>query len=162
MEKNKYKKLFIIIQPTTFTYNENDYPQMIKEIIIMDLRGKIILREEFNCKSYLIVEKILRSETKLITYNGLLLCNMIYKFWNRDDFKIEDLMEEFSFIYKEEKDWISSDNNPYCWKKLTDALTYYNVKKNDVNIFDPLDVIKKTMTLYRKMEHNGDLIKGVA
>ena len=62
-------------------------------------------------------------------------------------------MEEFSVIYGEELDWTYEDGEPlYIWQKLSTALDYYGVEDSAVDIYNPMEVIKKTLTLYRKME----------
>lgn len=119
----------------------------------MDLRGKILLDATYDCDSYLYVRDLLVNRVELITYNGNLLDRMIWKFWNWDNTKIKDLMEEFSVIYGEQCGWTDEYGDPlYIWQKLSTALDYYDVADSAVDINDPMQVLKKTLTLYRKMK----------
>ena len=67
--------------------------------------------------------------------------------------KIKDLMEEFSVIYGEQCGWTDEYGDPlYIWQKLSTALDYYDVADSAVDINDPMQVLKKTLSLYRKMK----------
>ena len=147
------KKLFMIVQPNHFNKEYLENTQKAERIIVMDLRGKVLMDDTFNADSYLYVRRLLSENVELITYNGCLLRHMIWKFWNYDSNRVRDLMEEFSVIYGEELDWTYEDGEPlYIWQKLSTALDYYGVEDSAVDIYNPMEVIKKTLTLYRKME----------
>jgi hypothetical protein len=147
------KKLFMIVQPDHFNKEYLENTQKAERIIVMDLRGKVFMDDTFNADSYLYVRRLLSENVELITYNGCLLRHMIWKFWNYDSNRVRDLMEEFSVIYGEELDWTYEDGEPlYIWQKLSTALDYYGVEDSAVDIYNPMEVIKKTLTLYRKME----------
>jgi|GEM_PF-4535977 len=149
------RKYMILVQPTEFNKYETE---LIDRIIVLDMRGKILLDDNFNCNTYRFVRQLLLLECELITYNGTLLSNMIYCYWNFENPNILDLMDKFSYVYQEENSWDSwYCDNPYRWQKLQTSLRYYHVKNFIVNIYNPHEVIKKTLTLYRKMKMKGDI-----
>ena len=101
------------------------------------------------------VKDLLIQDYELVTYNGFLLDHMLWKYWSREYAKIVDLMECFSLIYACERGWLDEDNTQlYAWQKLSTALSYYDLKDCNVDIYNPLDVIKKTRQLHLAMTAN--------
>jgi len=149
------RKYMVLVQPSEFNKYEIE---PIDKVIVSDMRGKILLDDNFNCNSYRFVRQLLLLECELITYNGTLLNNMIYCYWNFENPNILDLMDKFSYVYQEENEF-SWDcwENPYKWQKLQRALRYYHVKNFIVDIYNPHETLKKTLLLYRKMKMKGDI-----
>ena len=83
---------------------------------------------------------------------------MLWQFWGFNEYKkIIDLMENFAVIYGKYKDWDTEDGSLYIWQKLETALRYYNlkgykIKECKVDIYDPRDVLEKTIILYDCMK----------
>ena len=93
-----------------------------------------------------------------ITYNGELLKNMLWQFFGFCEYKnIIDLMENFAVIYGKYKDWETEEGSLYIWQKLETALNYYKnrgykIPDCKVNIYEPLEVINRTIILYDCMK----------
>lgn len=147
------EKYFLIIQPNNF-YN----PEHIEKIVLYDEYKNLIYDGEYNNHIYLDIKKLMIKNALFITYNGELLFNMLWRFWGYNEYKnIIDLMEQFAVIYGEYKDWNTEDGSLYVWQKLETALKYYNLlgyKISDckVDIYDPTDVLNKTIILYDCMK----------
>lgn len=126
--------------------------QLIERIIILNMNGDVKLDDGFNCKSYLYICDLLNMGFELITYNGYLLESMLWKYWNREDAKIVELMEPFAELYGESREWIDDDGKPlYIWQKLSTALRYYGIQDSEVDIYNPMEVIQKTRLLHIAM-----------
>ena len=148
------KQVYIIIQPDHFT-NEDEIPnkQLVERIVALDEDGLILLNDGFNCESYLFVNDLLTQGCELITYNGYLLEHMLWKFWNCETANIVDLMEDFAIVYAKKQGWYTESEPFYVWRKLITALEYYYGEQDeDVDIYNPLEVIEKTRFLHIAME----------
>lgn len=157
----KERKYIILLQPEDFDDNRN----ILKTIVLMDMRGKIIINDSFNAHTYLKLRKILIDESvKLITYNYNMLWSLIYTYFRIDlqDNKVIDLMSEFAEIYGQLPEWVDNIDSweypvHYTWQKMSTCLGYYKVKNNNVDIYNPVDVVKKTLTIYRHMYNPNSL-----
>lgn len=147
------KKYFLIIQPNNF-----NNPLWVDRIVLFNEEKNLILDGLFSPSSYMEIKKLMCEEAIFITYNGELLYNMLWQFWGFNEYKkIIDLMEQFAVVYGKYKDWDTEDGSLYIWQKLETALKYYNlrgykIKDCKIDIYDPRDVLEKTIILYECMQ----------
>lgn len=147
------KKYFLIIQPDNFKN-----PEKVERIIIFDEDKALIFDCEMTRISYMYVKKLMCENSIFITYNGELLKNMLWQFFGFCEYKnIIDLMENFAVIYGKYKDWETEEGSLYIWQKLETALNYYKnrgykIPDCKVNIYEPLEVINRTIILYDCMK----------
>lgn len=142
------KHYYIIIQPDNF-----DEPTDIINIIIMDMEKNLLYSGEMNKEAEKIITELMRKVSIFITYNGELLDNMLNLFFLKDYKYIVSLMDIFATEYGEYNEYFGS----YTYKKLELALIYYKnrgYKINDckVNIYNPMEVLEKTILLYEAMQ----------
>ena len=71
------KQYYIIIQPNTFDFGKIINKQLIERIIVFAADGTLLLDDDFNCESYLVVKGLLNQHCELITYNGFLLDHLL-------------------------------------------------------------------------------------
>lgn len=164
------KKYFLIIQPNNF-----NNPETVEKIVLFDEEKNLLLDCELTRISYMYIKKLMVENSLFITYNGELLKNMLWQFFGFCEYKnIIDLMEQFAIIYGKYKDWETEDGSLYIWQKLETALIYYRsrgyknlIKDYRVNIYNPKNVIEKTILLYEAMQDyeekqaQKDIKKGV-
>lgn len=147
------KKYFLIIQPDSFVE-----PLTVERIVLFDEEKSLVLDEPYSNITYLEIKRLMVEGAYFITYNGELLYNMLWQFFGFNEYKrIIDLMEQFAVIYGKYKDWETEDGSLYIWQKLETALKYYNlrgykIKDCKVDIYDPRDVLEKTIILYYCMK----------
>lgn len=72
----------------------------------------MLLDDDFNCESYLVVKDLLNQHCELVTYDGFLLDHLLWKFWNRDYAKIVDLMEKVTLQIGGSRNWFDENGEP--------------------------------------------------